>query len=322
MKVMFPQVLVVLWLGLTAVVGGSRVDGGGKPVARKSVGPRDVPALPPAVAPGGGTPAVAPAGPPALPDTSDGVPPAAALPVAAPADVVADEVDEYRGFQDHWFDFAMPSFCQAIPTQAPAARGPLTKEHAATWRDLAPYIRKTLTRRDGGGDNRFLAFFRHAASPESYNAMATEALGWIVSQRTEDAREAIQEAIAAMRQDYTEAWMRKGFPADVAAEAWAILEADLVKCWEARLNTIVEDFKTEAKSQWTVMEAGAAAAVAVALSSSKSDEGEDEGEDEDDGGEESVTEEPNERRRSRDGASTGVAPRNHAVPKCFGNFGG
>ena len=287
-----------------AVVGGSRVEGGGKPVARKSVGPRDVPASPPAVAPEGGTPAAAPAGPPALPETSEGVPAAAALPVAAPADVVAEEVDEYRGFQDHWFDFAMPSFCQPIPTRAPAARGPLTKEHAATWKDLAPYIRKTLTRRDGGGDNRFLAFFRHAASPVSYNAMATEALGWIVAQRTEDAKEIMKEALAAMRQDYTEAWMRKGFPADVAAEAWAILEANLVKCWEARLNAIVEDFKKEAKSQWTVMEAGAAAAVAVAMSSSKSDEGEDE-EGEEDESEESVAEEPNERRRSRDGASTG-----------------
>ena len=175
MKVMCPQVLVVLWLGLMAVVGGSRVDGGGKPVARKSVGPRDLPALPPAVAPGGGTPAVAPAGPPALPDTSEGVPPVAALPVAAPADVVAEEIDEYRGFQDHWFNFAMPSFCQPIPTRAPAAREPLSKEHAATWKDLAPYIRKTLTRRDGGGDNRFLAFFRHAALPMPYDTMATEA---------------------------------------------------------------------------------------------------------------------------------------------------
>ena len=113
----------------------------------------------------------------------------------------------------------------------------------------------------------------------------------------------MEEALSAMRQDYTGAWIRKGFPADVAAEAWAILEADLVKCWEARLNAIIEDFKTEAKSQWTVMEAGAAAAVAVAMSSSKSDEGEDE--EEEDESEESVAEEPNERRRSREVAVDG-----------------
>ena len=46
MKVMCPQVLVVLLLGLMAAVGGSRVDGGGKPAACKSTGPREVPALP------------------------------------------------------------------------------------------------------------------------------------------------------------------------------------------------------------------------------------------------------------------------------------
>ena len=275
-------------------------------MARKSEAPRTFPALPPAIAPEVGVaPALAPVDPPALPDTSEGVPAAAALPVAAPAEVVAAEEDESRGFLQHWFDFSFPSFCEEVPVQAPAARGALSREHDSTWRELAPYIRKTLTRRDGGGDNRFLAFMRHSASPLSYNKMAKEALGWIVAQRTEDAKARMAEKLDEWREKYTSQWMRDGFPADVAAAAWAVLEADLVKCWEKQLTEIIQDYEKEAESQWTMLAPGAVA-LTLAFSDSKS------GEDEESDGDEEESDDTDEslpssgRRQSREsGASSG-----------------
>ena len=79
--------------------------------------------------------------------------------------------------------------------------------------------------------------------------MAEEALSWIVAQRAEDTRAAMEEALADLRQQYTTRWLQDGFPADVADAAWAILEANLIMCWDEQLNTIVADFKAEARSQ-------------------------------------------------------------------------
>ena len=297
--------LIGLVLGWLAVACGSRVDGGGKPAARQSAGPRDAPALPPAAAPEAFVPAAEAAGPPGLPDTSEGVPAAAVMPAAPPAEVEEEERDEARGFIQHWFDAALPSFCTPMPPLSPAARGPLSNEHATAWRELAPYIKKTLTRRDGGGDNRFLAFCRHAVSALSYNAMAEEALSWIVAQRAEDTRAAMEEALADLRQQYTTRWLRDGFPADVADVAWAILEADLIMCWDEQLNAIVADFKAEARSQWTAA-APVAAVAALAVSESKTDEDEEE-EGDDDSGESKEEESPSHGAGSRRGRSSGAS---------------
>ena len=135
--------------------------------------------------------------------------------------------------------------------------------------------------------------------------MAKEALGWIVAQRTEDAKARMAEKLDEWREKYTSQWMRDGFPADVAAAAWAVLEADLVECWEKQLAGIIKDYEKEAESQWTMLAPGAVA-LTLAFSDSKS------GEDEESDGDEEESDDSDEsppssgRRRSREsGASSG-----------------